>query len=77
MRQILESAPDLAAIHPWDHAGADEEIMLLEYTFLSTMQLSAAYVPELAKWILSATMLLGRLEILAVLVLVTPSLWRG
>ncbi len=49
--QILESAPDLAAIHPWDHAGADEEIMLLEYTFLSTMQLSAAYVPELAKWI--------------------------
>jgi hypothetical protein len=49
--QILESAPDLAAIHPWDHAGADEEIMLLEYTFLSTMALSAAYVPKLARWI--------------------------
>jgi len=51
VREILESAPELAAIHPWDHAGADEEIMLLEYTFLSTMALSAAYVPELAKWI--------------------------
>ncbi len=49
--QILEGAPELGAIHPWDHAGADEEIMLLEYTFLSTMALSAAYVPELAKWI--------------------------
>lgn len=51
VKQILAGAPELAAIHPWDHAGADEEIMLLEYTFLSTMALSAAYVPELAKWI--------------------------
>ena len=51
VKAILESAPALAAIHPWDHAGADEEIMLLEYTFLSTMALSAAYVPELARWI--------------------------
>ena len=51
VRAILESAPALAAIHPWDHAGADEEIMLLEYTFLSTMALSAAYVPQLAHWI--------------------------
>ena len=51
VRQILESMPELERIHPWDHAGADEEIMLLEYTFLSTMALSAAYVPELAKWI--------------------------
>lgn len=51
VKQILEGAPELGAIHPWDHAGADEEIMLLEYTFLSTMALSAAYVPKLAKWI--------------------------
>ena len=51
VKQILASMPELERIHPWDHAGADEEIMLLEYTFLSTMALSAAYVPELAKWI--------------------------
>ena len=51
VKQILETLPELARVHPWDHAGADEEIMLLEYTFLSTMALSAACVPELAKWI--------------------------
>ena len=32
-------------------------------------------VPEVAKWILSATMLLGRLEILVVLVLFMPTFW--
>jgi trk system potassium uptake protein TrkH len=32
-------------------------------------------VPDTAKWILSAAMLLGRLEILAVLVLFTPTFW--
>lgn len=32
---------------------------------------------EVAKWTLAATMLLGRLEILAVLVLVAPEFWRN
>lgn len=32
---------------------------------------------DYAKWILSITMLLGRLEILAVLVLLMPTFWRG
>ncbi|KFB10106.1 Trk system potassium uptake protein [Nitratireductor basaltis] len=31
---------------------------------------------DFAKWVLTVTMLLGRLEILAVLVLLTPSFWR-
>jgi trk system potassium uptake protein TrkH len=30
-----------------------------------------------AKWLLSATMLLGRLELLTVLVLLSPTFWRG
>ncbi|HET6618704.1 MAG TPA: TrkH family potassium uptake protein [Dongiaceae bacterium] len=34
-------------------------------------------LPEGAKWLLSAAMLLGRLELLAVLVLFTPTFWRG
>ena len=34
-------------------------------------------VPETAKWILSAGMLLGRLEVITVLVLFTPAFWRG
>jgi trk system potassium uptake protein TrkH len=32
-------------------------------------------LPETAKWILSALMLLGRLEILAVLVIFSPAFW--
>lgn len=33
-------------------------------------------LPDFAKWVLSALMLLGRLEILAVLVIFTPTFWR-
>jgi len=32
-------------------------------------------LPDAAKWICSAAMLLGRLEILAVLVIFTPTFW--
>ena len=34
-----------------------------------------ATLPDAAKWILSAAMLLGRLEILSVLVIFTPTFW--
>ena len=34
-----------------------------------------ANVPDSAKWLLSLAMLLGRLEILAVLVIFTPAFW--
>lgn len=34
-------------------------------------------LPDAAKWLLSAGMLLGRLEIMTVLVLITPGFWRG
>ena len=34
-------------------------------------------LPDSAKWLLSAGMLLGRLELFTVLVLFTPSFWRG
>ncbi|MCW8834931.1 MAG: TrkH family potassium uptake protein [Rhodospirillales bacterium] len=36
-----------------------------------------ASLPDSAKWVLVVTMLLGRLEIFSVLVLVTPTFWRG
>ena len=35
------------------------------------------FLPESAKWVLSFGMLLGRLELLTVLVLLTPMYWRG
>ena len=34
-------------------------------------------LPDAAKWLLSAGMLLGRLELLTVLVLFTPRFWQG
>ena len=34
-------------------------------------------IPDLSKWILSAAMLLGRLELFAVLILFFPSFWRS
>jgi len=33
-------------------------------------------LPSLVKWVLSALMLMGRLEIFSVLVLFTPSFWK-
>ncbi len=36
-----------------------------------------AGLPDMAKWVLAITMLLGRLELLSVLVLLTPKFWRG
>ncbi len=38
---------------------------------------SFAALPATAKWVLSAAMLLGRLEFFTVLVLFTPRFWRG
>jgi trk system potassium uptake protein TrkH len=34
-------------------------------------------LPDISKWLLTAGMLIGRLEILIVLVLFTPRFWRG
>jgi trk system potassium uptake protein TrkH len=34
-------------------------------------------LPDGAKWMLAAGMLLGRLELFTVLVLLTPAFWRG
>jgi len=36
-----------------------------------------AELPDSAKWLLASAMLLGRLELLTVLVLFAPSFWRG
>lgn len=47
---VLEAQPELAAIHPWDATAADEEIMLLEHTFYSTMPEVWCYVPSYQRW---------------------------
>lgn len=47
---VLEAQPDLAAIHPWDATAADEEIMLLEHAFYSTMPEVWCYLPSYQRW---------------------------
>lgn len=38
---------------------------------------SYAQIPDMAKWVLSAAMLLGRLELYTVLIVLTPGFWRN
>jgi len=51
VKATLEAVPVLASVHPWDAEGADEEIMLLEHTFLSWMPESGANVPAYSSWL--------------------------
>lgn len=51
VRIALEMVPVLASIHPWDPEGADEEILLLEHSFLSHVPESAANVPSYRAWL--------------------------
>jgi hypothetical protein len=51
VRLILETVPELAAVHPWDPEGADEEIMLLEHSFMSHVPESGANLPSYRAWL--------------------------
>ena len=51
VKATLEAVPALATMHPWDPEGADEEVMLLEHTFLSWMPESGAHVPSYQHWL--------------------------
>jgi hypothetical protein len=47
---VLRLSPELAAVHPWDALGADEDIMLLEHTLLTTVPESLACIPGFFAW---------------------------
>lgn len=51
VRQMLEASPDLASIHPLEACAADEEVMLLEHSFYSTVPESFAHLPGYARWL--------------------------
>ncbi len=51
VRATLEAVPELAAIHPFDPTGPDEEIMLLEHSFYSRTAESYADVPGFRTWL--------------------------
>lgn len=51
---ILEAAPELATIHPWDPEGPDEEIMLLEHAFLSGVPDAFCNVPSYRRFVIES-----------------------
>jgi hypothetical protein len=51
VRAMLQAVPELAAIHPWDPEGPDEEIMLLEHSFYSTTPPAMAHLPTYDAWL--------------------------
>ena len=48
---MLAAAPELAAIHPMDAVAPDEEIMLLEQSFMSTVAECYAHIPQFGHWL--------------------------
>jgi len=51
VQAMLEGSPELAAIHPLDALAPDEEILLLEHSFRSTVPESSANVPSYGRWL--------------------------
>lgn len=48
---MLTANPELAAIHPMDPVGADEEILILENSFYSTVPEAYCWLPTYAAWL--------------------------
>ncbi|MEE3330211.1 MAG: sulfotransferase [Myxococcota bacterium] len=48
---MLAAVPELAASHPFDAQGPDEEIMLMEHCFYSTNTEAFAHVPGYSNWL--------------------------
>lgn len=48
---ILEASPELAAIHPWDALGADEDILLIDQSLMSTTHETMGHMPSYHEWI--------------------------
>lgn len=48
---LLEANPEIAAIHPMDPLGADEDILLLEQSFYSTVPNAFCNLPGYSQWL--------------------------
>lgn len=48
---ILAASPELASVHPWQAKGAEEEVMMLENSFFSTVPEAYYRVPSYSRWL--------------------------
>ncbi len=53
-RQLVESSAGFEAIHPLDPYATDEELPLIEQSFVSNIPESMMYVPGYGEWLLNA-----------------------
>ncbi len=47
----LAASPELAAVHPFQATGAEEELMMLEHSFFSTVPEAYYRVPNYGRWL--------------------------
>lgn len=71
VEQMLAASPGLLAIHPLDAFAADEEVMLLEQSFVSSAPESFMQVPSYARWLAGADQTPAYRELHEVLQLLT------
>ena len=48
---VVAASPEAMDIHPWDFDGADEEILLVEHTFHSTVPEAYMHLPSYSAWV--------------------------
>lgn len=51
LQRMVELSPELASIHPLSATGAEEEIGLIEHSFLSTSPEAFNYIPDFGRWL--------------------------
>lgn len=54
VKQILSAASNFESIHPLSATAVDEELTLIEQSFMSNMPEAMMYVPSYGKWLLKA-----------------------
>lgn len=48
---VVAASPDAMNIHPWDFDGADEEVLLIEHSFHSTVPEAYMRLPSYSHWV--------------------------
>ena len=63
-RSLRLLAPSFYMIHPVEHLGPEEEVLLLDHSLISTVPEALLYVPSFSKWVESCdqSIAYGRLE---------------
>lgn len=48
---VMAASPEAMDIHPWDFEGADEEVLLIEHSFHSTVPEAHMRLPSYSRWV--------------------------